>query len=147
MSYAATHARAASKVANAGTAVTFSRIHAGTFAFATDQRTGDYTVTVAGSAVRVKGNPLQYQALGLSQAEAVTLLFAPTTYGELPELGSTATWDGATVTVKNVSPTAPDGTAILARVIVAGGGRAHITEEVASETSTVIASETDGTIA
>lgn len=116
--YATQHASASALIRQKGTNVTF------TLATAThDPSTGTFsapgTVTVTGAAIRVRGNPVAYQALGLIELHPATLLFAPDTYGERPALGSTVSWEGATRTVKSVDPVAPDGTDILSRVIVA----------------------------
>ena len=63
-------------------------------------------------------------------------MFVPTTYGDVPDLGYTTTWGGETrrwadtfgwgdvktqsfvYTVKQVQPLAPDGTVIMARIVV-----------------------------
>jgi hypothetical protein len=68
--------------------------------------------------VGVKGDPDQYRDLGLIAAQAVTLLFAPSTYGSVPDLDHSVTWGGEVYTVKDRKPLSPDGTAILSRVVV-----------------------------
>lgn len=86
-----------------------------------DGTTGQSTVStasVSGVAVQVRGDPKEYEALGLRVHEAPTLLFVPTTYGDEPEIGSRVTWNGSEHVVKSVSVTAPDGVVIMARVIV-----------------------------
>ena len=118
-SYATEHAGAYADVLAAGAAVTFSAITPGTYDGATDTWSTPTTATVAGAAVRVRGNPLTYQALELVQGEAPTLLFAPATYGALPALGAAVTWGGVVYTVRSVEPVSPSGSAILARVVVA----------------------------
>lgn len=117
MSYATDHAGALADLTASGAAVTFSYSTV-TYTPATDAQTTT-SATVTGYAMQVKGEPRQYQALELIESEAPTLLFAPTTYGSLPPLRSTLTWGGETYSVRAVSPLAPDGTAILARVVVA----------------------------
>lgn len=77
------------------------------------------SASVAGYAVRTRGNPKVYEALKLIESEAPTLLFSPTTYGSMPDLGATVTWNGKTYTVRDVLPVAPDGTGIIAKVVVA----------------------------
>lgn len=81
--------------------------------------------TVTGVAMRVKGSPNTYIALGLIESAAPTLFFVPDEYGQLPELGDTCPWgtdrDGEPITysVRNVDPFDPDGLgAIYARVVV-----------------------------
>lgn len=118
MSYATEHASALGQITDAGTAVTFTKVVPGEYDAATDTWTDDDDQTVSGYAIRVKGDPETYQSLGLVEHEAPTLLFAPTTYGDLPALGATVAWGGEAYTVKNVDPLAPDGTAIIARVVV-----------------------------
>lgn len=100
--------------------ITFTRTTQ-TYDAATDTMT-PVTTTVTGEAVRVKGDPQRYQALGLRLDTMPTLLFTPTTYGEVPEPGDTVVWPltgGDTYTVKDVDPVAPDGVVILARVVIA----------------------------
>lgn len=119
MSYAADHAGAVADVQAAGARVTFTLSSPGTYTDATDAWTSATTTTVAGYAIRVGGNPVRYAELNLRQSEAPTLLFTPSTYGSLPALGSSVTWNSLVYTVRDVQPLAPDGTAILARVVVA----------------------------
>jgi hypothetical protein len=119
MSYAADHAGALRDIADAGTAVTFTKNLPGTHAPTTGTFTTPTTSTVTGSAVRVRGDAQRYTELQLVEAEAPTLLFAPDTYGDLPELESVVTWGGVDYTVRDINPVAPDGNAILARIIVA----------------------------
>lgn len=121
MTYATEHAGALDQITDAGVAVTFTRTAQGDYDPEADTMTpSDSTVT--GYAIRVKGlrsdEPGSYRSLGLVEAKAATLLFAPTTYGETPSVGDTVTWDGATHTVRYVEPVAPDGTTIIARVVV-----------------------------
>lgn len=111
----AAHASALRQVKAAGAAVTFTKV-----ARDRDPETGQSTTTtttVTGRAVRVSGRPDRYQALGLIESKAPTLMFVPDTRGEVPELGSEVSWGGEDHTVRDVDPVAPDGTAIAARVI------------------------------
>ena len=117
--YAPDHASALADVADAGAAVTFTSTNPGTLDEATGLYTSGTTTTTAGYAVRVRGTPKTYVALSLKESEAPTLLFTPTTYGSLPSLNATVAWGGVTYTVRDVEPVAPNGTAILARVVVA----------------------------
>ena len=117
MSYESTHAGALRDIRKAGVAVTFTkatRTH--------DPLTGRSTVadsTVAGSAMRVVGRPKVYESLKLVESQAPTLLFAASTYGEKPDIGMTVSWESQTFTVKDVNPVAPDGNAIISRVVIA----------------------------
>jgi hypothetical protein len=119
MGYAGTHARAAALVKRKGVAVTFSLLSPGTYDAATDTYSTPSTSTWAGYAVRVPGDPIKYESLGLVQGEAPTLLFGPTTYGDQPALGAKVTWGSADYTVRHVDPVEPDGNAIVCEVIVA----------------------------
>lgn len=116
--YASDHAAALADVRTAGTPVTFTVTTQG----AQDPATGFFpnpTVsTVAGFALRVKGDPQRYRDLGLTESEAPTLLTVPSTYGGTPALNASVTFGGQTYTVRDVEPLAPDGTAVLCRVVV-----------------------------
>lgn len=116
MSYAPVHARASALLERKGAAVTFTRITRA-YAPATDTSTATVS-TVSGHAIRGRGNPQVYEALKLVESEAPTLIFAPATYDEVPEVGDTVTWGGTGYTVRNVQPIAPDGDNLLARVVV-----------------------------
>ena len=119
MAYAADHADALSSIREAGAAVTFQTGTPGTHAPTTGLFTTPTTATVPGVALRVTANRREedaYRAAGIVSDRVVALLFAPTTFGSLPTLGATVTWNGETLTVKGVTPVAPDGTAILARL-------------------------------
>ena len=101
-------------------AVTFTRTTQGSYDPETDSATLS-TTTVVGTAVRGAGNPKRYQALGLVESDAPTLIFVPTTYGQFPEPGDTVVWPptgGSTYTVRDVENISPDGVSILSRVIV-----------------------------
>ena len=118
MAYADTHAGALADIADAGASVTFTTISAGTYTESTDTFSGGSTATVSGSAIEVKGDPVRYANLGLVQLEPHTLLFAASTYGNDVALGATVTWNSAVFTVKAVDAVSPDGTPIIARVVV-----------------------------
>jgi hypothetical protein len=119
VSYAPEHADAKGEIADAGASVTFTRQIPGTLDEATGLYSGSSTSTVTGSAVRVRGNPKTLAALSLKESEAPTLLFAPTTFGSLPLPGDTVSWNSVTYTVRDVDPVEPNGTAIIARIVVA----------------------------
>lgn len=87
-----------------------------------DPTTDSMTVTsseIVGAAVRVRGNPIVYQRLGLVESEAPTLLFAPRTYGDTPAPGDSITWGQIQYTVRDVNPLAPDGVTIQAHLVIA----------------------------
>jgi hypothetical protein len=136
MSYAAQTAMALRLIRAKGATVSFARTMTDSYDPATDVDQ-PYTVTCTGSAVRVRGDARQYAALGLVQSDAATLLFAPDTAGEIPPLESTVIFGGAQYVVRATNPVAPDGDAIVSRLICAGGGVEHVgTEPVLSVTST-----------
>jgi len=118
VSYAETHADALATVTEAGAAAAFTMTLPGTYDPSTDTWSSPSTSTVSGYAVQVKGNPIRYEALGLTQGEAATLLFTPTTYAQVPALGSKVTWNSTTYTVRDVTNVAPDGSAILSPAVV-----------------------------
>ena len=118
MAYTSENADALADVRDAGAAVTFTLGSPGTYDAAADQWTSPSTTTVAGHAIHTRGNPETYRDLGLVEAEAPTLLFVPTTFGEVPDLGYRVTWASVVYTVKQVQPLMPDGTVIMARVVV-----------------------------
>lgn len=119
MTYAPDHAGALADVKAAGAAVTFTFRNPGTYDEATGLFTSAGTSSVAGYAVRVRGNPKTYDRLSLKQSEAPTLLFTPNTYGALPQMDHVVTWNSIVYTVRDVEPVAPDGSAILAKIVVA----------------------------
>ena len=116
--YAAQAATARGMLQRKGVAVTFTRTTPGVSDPLTDVWTTPATVTVTGYAIRTAADPDRYRALALVETQALTLLFAPTTVGALPDLSYTTTWSGTTYAVRDVSPVAPDGTALGGRVVV-----------------------------
>lgn len=78
------------------------------------------TTTITGNAIRVRGSPETYRALGLIDSEAPTLLFTPDLYDSAnrPAPGDTVVWESLTWTVRDVNPVAPDGITIIARVVI-----------------------------
>lgn len=115
--YAADHAGALADLAEAGAAVTFALAVPGVYDPATDTTTAGTSASVAGQAIRLPGDARRYEALGLTEREAVTLLFAPTTYGANPAVGAAFTWGGETFTCASVDPLALDGTTLLATIV------------------------------
>lgn len=117
--YAAQAASALATLKRKGAAVTFTQVLPGTFDPVTETWSGGSTATVSGYAIRdTGGNPQRWIALSLIQSEAPRLLFGSTTAGSLPALGATVSWGGTTYTVRDVEPIEPDGTAIVAFLIV-----------------------------
>lgn len=117
MSYTDQYDRAYDKVADAGSAITFSKTTT-----PQDDTTGapgaPVTTTASGVAIRVKGDPIKYRDLGLTETEAATLFFVPGSQGTLPPLGSSGSWGAYPYIVRDVSPLDVDGLgAIAARVI------------------------------
>lgn len=105
-------------------ALTFTRTSPGTYDPLTDLTTAATVTTVAGEAIVVRGDPQRYRALELSMSTALTLFFTPTVYAlrafttDFVQPGDTTTLNGLAMTVRDVSPIAPDGMVIAARIIV-----------------------------
>jgi hypothetical protein len=118
MSYASDHADALAALQSAGARLTFTLKSPGEYDALTDTRTEPEVLEAKGAAMEVKGDPEEYAALGLIRSSSVTLLFAPSTYGLAPDLaGYSVTWGGKEYVVKSTEPLAPDGNAILTRVV------------------------------
>jgi hypothetical protein len=116
-SYAPQHARALVMVGDKGSPVTFTKVTT-----PQDDTTGapgtPVTTTVAGVAIRVRGNPDRYRELGLTLSENPTLFFVPSTQGQKPADGSTVVWGGTTYTTKDVLPIDLDGASAIAHRVV-----------------------------
>ncbi len=124
MAYALDHASALADVRAAGAAVTFTSETPGTHDAATGTVATPTTTTVAGYAIQVKpktdADNRAYSGAGLNPSDAPMLLFAASTYGQVPALGSSCTWNGVRYVVRAFGDSvAPDGVAILSRVVVA----------------------------
>ena len=119
MSYADDHAAAHADVADAGAAVTYTKVTPGVYDPTTDSWTPTVNATVPAVAMEVGKNPVLYQALGLVSSEAPTLLTVADVYGTVPVLGSTVVWGGNSYTTRSVVPFSPDGTVLTSRVVVA----------------------------
>lgn len=119
MGYASEHSGAHADVTAAGFALSFTRTSS-TYDPTTDTESAPSSTSYPGVAMRLEGDPRVYESLSLTQREPVTLFFVPDTYGaSLPPLGATLAFNGATYTVRSVSPFDPDGAgAIYATVIV-----------------------------
>lgn len=119
MTYAPQHASSLALLARKGAAVSFTFTTNGTLDEATGLDTGASTSTVSGQAVRVQGDPKVYEQLGLKEIDSPTLVFAPTTRGQLPSMDWKCTWASTVYTVARVFPVAPDAAgAIVARVVL-----------------------------
>lgn len=105
-------------LARKGAAVTFTHVTPGTYDESTDTTTGSTVATVSGTAMEISGDPELYVQLSLIQSENPTLLFRPSTEGELPPLGATVVWGGETLTVKNITRLAMNGTPTAAKIVV-----------------------------
>lgn len=99
-----------------GAAVVFTKDIPGTYDGETDTTTPGSTLTIAGRAMRISGDPDEYAKLGLIQSEHPMLSFAPDTVGELPGPGWTVVFGGETLTVEDVNPCAMNGQATSAHV-------------------------------
>ena len=81
-------------------------------------------VTITGEGGQVPGNPQRYAALGLKLDAMPTLLVTPSGYplraytDEFIKPGDTVVWNESVWTVKDVDPIAPDGTVVVAYVVV-----------------------------
>lgn len=117
--YAADHAGARADVRAAGAPVVWTLTTPGTLDPATGLLTGGGMTTVSGFALRTRGVPERYAALGLVESEAPSFLFAPDEYGAVVPLGARMTFGGIWYTARDVDLIAPDGTAILCRVVAA----------------------------
>jgi hypothetical protein len=115
--YASDHAAAYADILEAGAAVTLTRRTAAHTA-STDA-TEVTRSSIAGAAVKVRGNPKQYAPLGVTEHDSPTLLFAAATYGDAAQLNDELTWGGEGLRVVSIDETNPDGTApIVARLVV-----------------------------
>ena len=86
-----------------------------------DRSTGVVTTstsTITGEAIKVRGEPQRYRALGLVESEAPTLLFAPATYGDRIKPGDRTTFRSQVFTARECHHLEPDGVVIQTRVIV-----------------------------
>ena len=116
--YSTKHANALKKVSAKGSAVTQTRISKGSRDPLTGQST-DTVTTIEGWALRDAGNPKRYEALGLTESAAPTVIFVPTTFGDTePGLDDTLTWAGEAYQIRDVLPLAPDGNAILYWLVI-----------------------------
>jgi hypothetical protein len=117
--YSTLHARLVRTASKRGADVTFSAGGEGVYDPDTDTWAGGATGEVAGKAIQIKDDPERYAAKGLVLVDSVSLFFVPNTLGQVPGVGSSVAWGGATRTVKAVEPVAPSGTAIGATVVLA----------------------------
>lgn len=119
MSYAATHAGALAQVRRRGAAASFVHTTPGTHTESTGQWSEPAESTVEVYAIQVRGDPERYRALELIESAAPTLLIVPVTFGQMPEIDDEVTWGGVSYKARELTPVAPDSTAIMAHVIIA----------------------------
>ena len=100
--YGAEHSGAYADIKDAGAEVSFKK----------------KSTTISGVALQIKGDPEEYESLKLIEKAALTLLFVAETYGDSPPLGAFCEWGGLRYQVEATRKLAPDGTAVLSRVIV-----------------------------
>ncbi len=122
--YASEHASALADLRASGAAVTFTKTTPGTHDPATGTLGAPTQTSVSGYAIQVKSlsraDLLAYDALGLIPHVAPMLLFAATTYGDVPLLGAKCLWGGVEHTIKGFGDVvAPDGVPILMRPVIA----------------------------
>jgi hypothetical protein len=117
MSYTTDHVRAYADILAAGSAVTLKR-RAVAHTASTDAAAVTPS-TIAGAAMKVRGNPKQYASLGLTEHDNPTLLFATATYGDRAQLNDSLEWGGETVRITSIDETNPDGNGpIVSRLVV-----------------------------
>lgn len=112
------HRRMRNAARRFGEAVTFTKVTQ-----TSDPLTGTVTpneTTVSGYARRVPGDAEQYQALGLVESEAPTLLFSPNVIDTEPPLGARVTVAGEPFVVKSVRPVDMAGQAVQYHIVVSG---------------------------
>ncbi len=118
-SYATEHAGALADILAAGASAT---IVATTQAHteSTDAIGTPTEPSQTGAAMRVTGDPRAYAQLTLKEEEAATLLFAPTTYGDESalKLGAKITSAVCTGRIRSIAPIKPNGSLIMARLVV-----------------------------
>lgn len=126
-SYAVDHADALADVAEAGASVSFTRTTGQTVSDSTDVATGGTVVTVTGYAIEAENKSTGarqgetggyvFRTSGLVHQTALELFFVPSTYGDLPLVDDTLTWNGADMSVKQVVPINPDGRGAIAATV------------------------------
>jgi len=116
--FAEEHASALADVGDAGASVTFT-LEVTQYNESTGRLSRSSPTVVPGVAMRVEGDPDLFAESGLRITDAVQLMFVASTYGDVPPMGATCTWEGRVHTVKNRRPFAPDGVAIYTDVLVA----------------------------
>lgn len=123
LAYATRHDALLGRVAIGGAAITFTKPTTSSNTPATYDSNSDTPAappnetTVSGMAVEDSAEQT-YAPSSQVQTATRTLLFVPTTYGELPEPGATCTWAGDGATIVSVDPIAPNGVPIGARVVI-----------------------------
>lgn len=117
--YSPDHAGALADIRAAGAPVSFVKEIAGDHDETSGTFTGPSQSVVSGHAIRKNADPELYNSLNLRPEKTLTLLFAPSVYGEEPDLDSKILWvDGKEYAVKMTDPVAPDGNVIISTVVV-----------------------------
>lgn len=120
MDLTATHARALATMQRSDApAVTFSLESPGTHVPTTGRYTAPSTTTVAGYAVRTKGDPEGYEQGESVRETPLKLFFVPSTLGQEPPQGSVVWWSQEQYRVTEVSPVSPTGSAVATYVTLA----------------------------
>lgn len=111
-------ARALVTITAKGATVTFARAGSGgVYDPVTDTWSGGSDAPASGKAVQIPDNPLRFQALGLTTANAITLLIAASGLSITPVPGDVFGWSGTFYTAKDCEAVAPDGVPILWTVV------------------------------
>lgn len=116
--YSRLHARTLRKMRKRGARAVFTSLANSLYNPVTDRFGSGPGPRVEGYAVEVPGDLTEYAELGLIQSEPVTLMFAPTTYGETPALGTVVTWAGKGRTLRAIRPIRPAGVLVAARLVL-----------------------------
>jgi len=110
--YQPEHARALIDLTNAGTSVIFTNENP-SYTF-NPGISGLSATTVDGKAIETSGRPFRYEGSTLVVTEDPTLIFAPTAYGNFPDIGDHVIWRGLDHIVADIELLAPDAVTILA---------------------------------
>jgi len=80
--------------------------------------TSNPPVKVEGLAIEIPADAEEYKVYDLTVADAITLMFIPITFGEIPPLHSSVMWAGREHSVHTRLPIRPAGIAIATRVLL-----------------------------
>lgn len=121
VAYAGIAQRALAQITRKGAAVVFPSASGRVYDEDTDRWIAGTPTTITGRAVQTEGDPDRFSALGLVLTDPVTLLVAGIGFTDAagasvafePALGAAFDWVGKRYTVRDLNPTAPDGSAIV----------------------------------